>query len=340
MKALLRLPLVLGFLLGLLLCGHARADSCSITPANFAFPDVSSISTSDVFTSSSFQVTCTWADFSLGNLLTPNVTVCLYLGAGTNSSTTVTAPRTIGNGALRVNYNIYTDATYAAAKIWGGWAGTSTSSAANAIIFTMTKTGGVGTISQNVSLFGKLNADATLAAVAVGNTNLSFTSSFGAGSGLMQYIFFLTGTPSCALGPILPISFQVQANVINDCNINIGNLVFPNSSILNSAVRTTSSLSVQCSNSTAYKIVFSAGTYGSSATARMMRNQANSDQVAYQISNVLDGTSLGDGTSGTVVLTGTGDGTSHSQTLYGLVPVQTTPSPGDYKDTITATVLF
>jgi len=336
MKALLRLLL----LLGMLCCGQARADSCSITPANFVFPDVSSISASDVFTSSTFQVNCTWADLSLGNLLTPNVTVCLYLGAGSNSSTTVTAPRTIGNGALRVNYNIYTDATYAAAKIWGGWAGTSTSSAANAIVFTMTKTGGVGSVSQNVSLFGKLNADATLAAVAVGNTNLSFTSSFGAGSGLMQYVFFLTGTPACALGPVLPISFQVQANVINDCNISIGNLAFPNSSILNSAVRTTSNLSVQCSNSTAYKIVFSAGTYGSTTTARKMKNQANSDQVAYQISNVLDGTSLGDGTSGTVALTGTGDGTSHSQTLYGLVPVQTTPSPGDYKDTITATVLF
>jgi len=324
-----------------LLCGNARADSCSIAPNDVVFPDVSSISPSDVFTSTSFRVTCTWTDTNLGALLTPYVNVCLYLGAGTNSSTTVTAPRQIGNGALRVNYNIYTDPSYAAAKIWGGWAGTTTASPGTySIVFNMAKTGLTGTLFQDVSFYGKLTADSTLSSIVVGNTNLSFTSNFGAGSSLMQYLFFLTPTVGCALGPTLPINFQVRANVINDCNISIGNLMFPNSSLLSSAVRTTSNMTVQCSNSTAYKITFSAGTYGSSTTARKMRNQANSDVVSYQISNSLDGTSLGDGTSGTVAVTGTGDGAAHIQTLYGLVPPQTTPSPGDYKDTITATVLF
>jgi spore coat protein U-like protein len=133
--------------------------------------------------------------------------------------------------------------------------------------------------------------------------------------------------------------FQVRANVINDCNINVGSLVFPNSNLLNSAVSTTSSMSIQCSKNTAYKIAFSAGANGT-MTARKMKNTGTAETVSYQISNTLNGASLGDGTGGTVALSGTGDGTTYNQTVYGLVPSQATPSPGDYKDTITATVSF
>jgi spore coat protein U-like protein len=326
----------LGLLL-MLACGQARADSCSVAQSDIVFPTVSSISSTDVYASANFKVTCTWTSFVAG-LLFPNATVCLYLGGGSNSSTTVTAPRTLGNGALRVNYNIYTDGSYSAAKIWGGWSGTTTS--ANLITFNFTKTGGVGSLYQDVNLFAKLNADSTLSGLNIGPDDLSFTSSFGGGGVLLRYIFFLTGLGDCTLGTSVAMPFQVKANVINDCNINIPNLAFPNTGLLSSAVRTTSSMSVQCSNGTAYKVAFSAGTYGASATARKMRNQAGSELVSYQLSNTLDGTSWGDGNGGTVIVSGTGDGAAHGQTIFARVPAQTTPSPGDYKDTVTATVSF
>jgi len=319
-----------------LLGGHARADSCAIAPQNVVFPSVSSISNVDVYASATFQITCTWNNF-LVTLLTPNVTVCLYLGAGTNSSSSVTSVRQVGNGAMRANYNIYTDATYAPAKIWGGWFGTDTPTP---ITFTMTKSGGVGSLVRNITLFGKLSADATLSGLAVGPNDLAFTSDFGAGSGLMQYIFFLTGTAACALGPTVPIAFQVSAAVINDCNINVGNLAFPSSTLLSSSVRATSSMSVQCSKSTPYRVALSAGANGATATARRMRNVSTTELLSYQISNTLDGPSWGDGTGGTTIVSGTGNGGTQTQTVYGLVPSQTTPSPGDYKDTVTATVSF
>ncbi|NGZ82866.1 Csu type fimbrial protein [Duganella aceris] len=325
----------LGLLLALL-CGQARADSCTVAQSDIVFPTVSSISSTDVYASANFKVTCTWTSFVAG-LLFPNATVCLYLGGGSNSSATVTAPRQLGNGSKAVNYNLYTDASYSAAKIWGGWAGTGTPS--NLITFNLTKTGGVGSLVQDVNLFGKLNADSTLAGLDVGPDNLSFTSNFGAGSVLMRYIFFLTGLGDCTLGTSVAMPFQVRANVINDCNINVGSLVFPNSNLLNSAVSTTSSMSIQCSKNTAYKIAFSAGANGT-MTARKMKNTGTAETVSYQISNTLNGASLGDGTGGTVALSGTGDGTTYNQTVYGLVPSQATPSPGDYKDTITATVSF
>jgi spore coat protein U-like protein len=327
-------------LLGLLLAlasGQARADACTVAQSDIVFPTVSSISSTDVYTSANFKVTCTWTSF-LAGLLFPNATVCLYLGTGSgNSSTSVTVPRQISNGGKVVNYNIYTDGSYSAAKVWGGWAGTTTS--ANLITFTLSKTGGVGSLMQDVNLYAKLNADPTLSSINVGPDNLSFTSDFAGGSVLMRYMFFLTGLGDCTLGTSVAMPFQVRASVINDCNINVGNLAFPNSSLLNSAVRTSANLAVRCSNNTAYRIAFSGGSWGT-VGARNMRNTGTAEMVAYQLSNTLDGASLGDGSGSTVIVSGTGDGTTRNQTLYGLVPSQTTPSPGDYKDTITATVQF
>lgn len=331
--------LLLGMLLALA-CGQARADACSVTTADFAFPSVSSISTSDVYLSRTFKVTCTWTSFVAG-LLFPNATVCLYLGGGSgNTSSTVTLPRQMANGTKRINYNIYTDASYSPAKVWGGASGTDT--AANVIMFTLTKSDNViGSLVQDVTLYGKLNADSTLSSMDVGADNLSFSSSFGAGSVQMRFIFFLTSTGGCALGTVVPMTFTVSAPVINDCTINVGTLVFPNSSLLSSAVRSTATLSTRCSLNTAYKITFDKGTTaGNSIAVRKMIGGPSSELVAYQISNALDGASLGDGSGGTVFMSGTGTGSTQARTVYGLVPSQQTPAPGDYKDSVTATVWF
>ncbi|MDR6870988.1 spore coat protein U-like protein [Bosea sp. BE125] len=45
-------------------------------------------------------------------------------------------------------------------------------------------------------------------------------------------------------------------------------------------------------------------------------------------------------TIGTDTVAGTGNGSGQSFTVYGRVPVQTTPSPALYSDTITVTVTY
>lgn len=334
-----RCLLSLCMLLLMLACGQARADSCSVAQSNIVFPSVSSITSSDAYANTNFKVTCTWTSF-VASLLFPNATVCLYLGSGSgNTNATNTVPRQLANGSKRVNYNIYTDTSYAAAKVWGGWAGTDT--AANVIQFTLTKTGGVGALVQDVLLYAKLNADSNLSSMNVGPDDLNFTSNFTGSDVLMRYIFFVSGTGNCLLGTSVAMPFQVSSNVINDCTINIGNLVFPNSSFLTGAVRTTATLSTLCSLNTAYKVTFGAGsTLGNTTTARKMIGGPSGELVSYQISNALDGSSLGDGSGGTVVIGGTGSGATQTQTVFGLVPAQTTPTPGAYKDTVVATVWF
>lgn len=339
MMAPRRWPLLPAMALALA-CGHARADSCSVAQTNIVFPEVSSISTSDAYVNAIFRVTCTWTSFVAG-LLFPNATVCLYLGGGSgNTTANATIPRQLLNGTKRVNYNLYTDTSYAASKVWGGWSGTD--SAANVISFTLTKSDNVtGSLVRDVNLYGKLNADAALSSMNVGPDNLSFSSSFGGGSVLMRYIFFLTGTGNCLLGTSISMPFTVSAPVINDCTINVGALVFPTASLLTSAVRSTATLTTRCSLNTAYKITFDKGsTAGNSIAVRKMIGGPSNQLVTYQISNVLDGASLGDGSGGTVFMTGTGNGATQTRTVYGLVPPQTTPAPGDYKDAVTATVWF
>ena len=45
-------------------------------------------------------------------------------------------------------------------------------------------------------------------------------------------------------------------------------------------------------------------------------------------------------TSGTNTVAGTGSGLAQSLTVYGRVPVQATPSPGAYADTIVVTLTY
>jgi spore coat protein U-like protein len=333
----MRAPLAL---LGLLLAlsgGQARADACTASMSDVVFSPVSPIAGANVTTTATASVTCTWTGILAVApylVLFPNVTVCLFLGNGSNS--TSTTPRQLKYGTQKLNYNLYTDASYAPARIWGAPA---VSATPNPIIFTMTKSGSAGSLTQNVTVYGQLTADAALSAAnTAGTGSAMYSSDFGAGSAAMQYSFVLGGLPDCLLGPVSALPFQVRAEVINDCTINAGALAFPDSSLL-SAVRGTSTISVACSPNAAYQISLNGGTVGANMTARKMRNQATSALVSYQLSNTLDGVSWGDGSGATVVVTGTGNGSAKSVTVYGLVPAQNA-APGTFKDTVTAVVSF
>ena len=45
-------------------------------------------------------------------------------------------------------------------------------------------------------------------------------------------------------------------------------------------------------------------------------------------------------TVGTDTVAGTGNGASQAYTIRGRVPIQTTPAPGAYADTVTVTVTY
>jgi spore coat protein U-like protein len=137
-------------------------------------------------------------------------------------------------------------------------------------------------------------------------------------------------------------TFDITLNIIADCTIAANSFDFGQSQgVLSTAVNSTSSLSVTCSNTTPYNIGLSAGTgTGSTGTTRYMSGTGtNTSTVAF---NLLQPTGSGQWgtTQGTDTVSGTGTGAVQTLTVRGTIPAQATPVPDSYKSTITATVYF
>jgi len=332
-------PILLSLLL-FAVAGAARADSCSVTMSDVNFVSVSPISSSNFFANGTGSVTCSWTLLSTTApflLLFPNVQVCVNAGLGTNS--TSSTPRDLGNGSNRLDYNLYRDSSYAAASIWGGPALAATPTP---ISFSMTApnllTG--GSVTQSFTVYGRIPAGAALTGVkTVANSDTVYSSNFS-GAATMTYAFYNLITPACTTGSSASFGFQVNATVINNCTISTTPIAFGANGVLNAALRKTGTLSVQCVNNNAYQIALNGGIVSGSVTGRQMKNSATSEKISYQLSATLDGTIWGDGSGGTTLYSGTGNGAVQTMTMYGMVPAQGTPTPGDYKDTVTATIYF
>lgn len=332
---------VLSLLIVMLGCAWgapAHADTCSVTVNNADFGQVSPISGTDYTLTGSGTLSCTFNTLSLGVLLTPNARACLNLNLGTNSLTA--ASRQLGNGSNRMPYNLYVNATYAAASVWGGPGVTGATTS-----FPISLSAGLltlgGTYTKDFNFYGKIPAGASLAAVStVANSNTDYTTSF-AGAGTMTYALYgLLNDPGTCLGNSASFGFTVKATAINNCTITATPMTFANATILTGSVRSTSTLTVRCVNNNGYQIALNGGAVAGNVAARKMKNIVSAATIDYQLSGTLDGPLWGDGTGGTAMVTGTGTGNSVPVTIYGRVPAQTTPVPGDYKDTVTATIYF
>lgn len=327
-------------LLGLGVAGGARADTCTASLTNVNFGNVSPITGSDVYATASGSVSCSWTLLSPTPpylLLFPKAVVCVNIGIGSNS--TSSSPRTLGNGASRMEYNLYRDATYAAASIWGSPSVAATPTPLTVVLTAPNLITG-GTVVQPFTVYGKIASGSTLAAVpTVGNANTTYSSSF-TGAASITYAFFNLIQPSCTAGSSSSFSFQVQATAINDCTISATPVSFGNTGVLAGAARAQGTLTVRCVNNDAYQIALNGGSVAGNVAARKMKPASGTARISYRLSATLDGTVWGDGTGGTTVYSGTGTGSAVGIPVYGWLPAQTTPAPGDYSDTVTATIYF
>jgi spore coat protein U domain-containing protein, fimbrial subunit CupE1/2/3/6 len=135
-------------------------------------------------------------------------------------------------------------------------------------------------------------------------------------------------------------TFTVQVTVTSACVINSAStLNFGNSGVLVANVDNTSTLQVQCTNTTPYNIGLDAGT-GSGATVAVRKMTSGSNAINYSLYSDAGRATVWGETIGSNTVTGTGSGASQSYTVYGRVPAQTTPAAATYTDTITVTVTY
>ncbi|VWC90110.1 Csu type fimbrial protein [Burkholderia lata] len=306
-------------------CGvphDARAESCTATASTVSFGSVSPISRASVAATGTVSITCTWSAITL----TPSVLVCLNLGG--------TSPRSLVNGTNAMQYDLFLDGGHSVA--WGSiYSGTTPASV------TLVKPALGTSASATVTIYGQITSNQPTVPT-TGNSTTTYSQTFGGNTTSINAGFYLLGAPSCAslTASNGTFPFSATANVVNNCNISATNVSFGTASVLSGALAATGSITAQCTNGDAWKIALNGGSSGS-VTARQMQRSGGGGTIGYGLyTDAARSIAWGDGTGGSSTVTGVGTGTSQVVTVYGAVPAQTTPAPGNYSDTITATISF
>jgi spore coat protein U-like protein len=157
------------------------------------------------------------------------------------------------------------------------------------------------------------------------------------GLGVLTGLAFVGG-PAIALTTTSPLS--VQMTIQAQCVINsVDAINFGTSGVINSNHDQTSTLKVQCTNSTAYDIELNKGTTaGASIAQRKLIN--GSETINYNLYTDPSRTSVWGETPNTDTVGATGNGAEQTYTIFARVSAQTTPSPNTYTDTVTVTVTY
>ncbi|ASL74027.1 Csu type fimbrial protein [Ralstonia pseudosolanacearum] len=139
-------------------------------------------------------------------------------------------------------------------------------------------------------------------------------------------------------------TFSVSTTVNATCVINSASaLTFAAFDPSQGAQASTSSISVNCTNTTPFNIGLNAGTgTGATVASRVMTSGANT--LTYSLYQDSGHASVWGNTVGTNTVAGTGAGMAAgnaiTKTVYGLIPSQPNTVPGNYADTVTVTVTY
>lgn len=139
-------------------------------------------------------------------------------------------------------------------------------------------------------------------------------------------------------------TFQVTADVIQNCTISATTLSFLTYDPLAAAAKTgTGQLTVTCTKSvTTPKVGLDNGGHNANATAPATRAMANgTNYLSYDLFTTSGYTTIWNDTTNVVAVSGTlGVKSPQTLTIYGQIPAGQDVVNGSYTDTITATVNF
>ncbi|CDG84711.1 spore Coat Protein U domain protein [Janthinobacterium agaricidamnosum NBRC 102515 = DSM 9628] len=310
----------------------AKADICSASMTDISFGNVSPVSGQDYFANGTLSITCTFIILDGNIIILPNINVCANLDPGPGAIDINS--RVLTNGTKKIPFNLYRTATYTPANVWGGYA---TTSSINTLFSGLLA---IGTNTLTFPVYARISASDLALAATESNATTTYATNF-TGAGTINYTSgSIIVRPCQTSGTTASFGFNVRANIINDCLINTTPVAFGSRGVLSGGIRATGNVTVKCTVANSYRIVLSGGNVTNAQNDRRMKNALSNETVSYRLSSSLDGPIWGDGTAGTTTYDNVGTGASQQVTIYGLIPSQTTPSPGDYSDKVTATVYF
>lgn len=158
----------------------------------------------------------------------------------------------------------------------------------------------VGTNTQTYPMYARIAA-ADLAGIPMtGNADTPYATAF-TGAGMILYSSASVIVLNCNVNAqTAQFTFAVRANIVNDCVIGPTPLSFGTKGMLTASTRAMGSPGVKCTNASSYRIALNNGMH----------------------------------------FDATGTGFTQTIPIYGRVPGQRTPTPGDYTDKVTATIYF
>lgn len=135
-------------------------------------------------------------------------------------------------------------------------------------------------------------------------------------------------------------SFNVRVTIAGTCVVTTAaDLDFGTQGVLAANIDQTSTITVTCTNTTAYNIGLDKGLHGASTTTRQMK-AAGPALINYSLFSDAGRTVNWGDIVGTDTVAATGTGTAQNFTVFGRIPPQASPVPALYTDTITITVTF
>lgn len=145
-----------------------------------------------------------------------------------------------------------------------------------------------------------------------------------------------------ALAGTTSSNLSVTATVSATCTVSTSTVAFGTvNTISGSNVDATGGITVTCTNGSAWTAAAGAGSgTGATFAARKMTSGAN--VLTYSLYTDSARANLwGDGTTGNVIISGTGTGAAQNVTIYGRVGAgQTSVPAGSYSDTVAVTVTY
>jgi len=297
----------------------AYAQSCTFAFTDIDFGEISTATTTNLDTTGQFSASCTGAAGQV-------IKVCPVLGDGSGGAANPQPKhRRMKNGANALNFQLYSDA--GRSVMWGG-------NGQQATPVVMVTPGQTVTRTVYARYFNS------------GSSGVSglYTSQF---SGQHVKVAYEYGTGNCVgkngIDAVPQPSFMVQARRTTGCGVTVPtDMDFGETGMLNSQRDAEASIIVTCGllDSFVFTVGLGNGENGTSATTRRMR--LGSEYIGYGLYR--DSSRVGVwGTGGGEVYTSglaTFLGGVWTIPVYGRVPAQPSPPPGQYTDNVVVTVTY
>jgi spore coat protein U-like protein len=320
--AMLRqIALYVVFLGAVLLAPTSAYAQCSVSVANISFGNVNVLPGTAVDVTGSMSLSCS----GMTGTNPGSKRFCISVGSGLVVSGSQRQLASFGGG--RLNFDLYKDA--ARTQLWGSWQ-TGFNTAGLQINFT---TNSSGNITASVPIYARLFASQQTAPP---GGYLTWIPSNSSGA----YVRYGQTTATCDTGTSnTSTSFFVSATVVSTCYVTASNISFGSVGLVTSNVDSSSTVTARCNTSVPYTVSLSGGNAG--ATDPTQRKMAKaSETVTYGLYRDAARVQPWGSTIGTDTVAGTGTGVAQNITIYGRVPAQVTGSPGNYSDTIVATITY